>query len=297
MSKLRHLRALQVFDTVASLSSLTRAADLLGVSHGAVSKQIAQLEEYLGVLLLHRQARGVSMTDAGKQLHLATQQGFEALTLGVRSVRRQPKRKSVTISLSSSLATKWLVPRLPAFRAKYPGTAMFLDTNDDVIDFEDYQIDVALRFGVPGPGWGGLYHELIADEALIVVASPALVAAKALPMSPSEIVRLPLLHDHFNPAWDNWADQTGIAQSHLGTQDLMFTDTAVLIAAAIDGQGVALVRRLLVEDDLAAGRVVRLDKSVVGTERSLYFVCRQGDQDHVSIRSFRNWLRDVQGSS
>ena len=291
MPELRHLRALQVFDTVASHSSLTRAAEMLGVSHGAVSKQVAQLEEYLGVLLLHRHVRGVAMTDAGKQLHMATQQGFGALALGVRGVRREPNRKSVTISLSSSLATKWLVPRLPAFRAKHPGVAMFLDTNDDLIDFEDSEVDVALRFGVPG--WGSLFHELVADEALIVVASPTLVSTQGLPLAPSAIARLPLLHDLFNPAWEEWADLMGLARSHLGAQDLMFTDTAVLIAAAIDGQGVALARRLLVEDDLAAGRLVRLDASVVATERSLYFVCRQGDQDRAAIRSFRTWLHEV----
>lgn len=291
MPTLRHLRALQVFDAVASTSNLTRAADMLGVSHGAVSKQIAQLEDYLGVLLFHRHVRGVDMTEAGKQLHTATQQGFGSLELGVRSVRRKPDRKSVTISLSSSLATKWLVPRLPAFRAKHPGVAMFLDTNDDLIDFADSDVDVALRFGVPG--WSGLYHERVADEELIVVASPTLVAAKDLPLAPAEIARLPLLHDLFNPAWGEWTDLTGVAQSDLGPQELMFTDTAVLIAAAIDGQGVALARKLLVEDDLAAGRVVRLDTSVVATDRSLYFVCRQGDQDRAAIRSFRNWLHEM----
>jgi len=292
MSELRHLRALQVFDTVASHSSLTRAAHLLGVSHGAVSKQVAQLEKYLGVLLLHRHVRGVELTDAGKQLFVATQKGFDALELGVRNVRREPNRKSVTISLSSSLATKWLVPRLPAFRTRHPGVAMFLDTNDDIVDFENSEIDVALRFGVPG--WGNLYHELLADEELIVVASPKLVSGAQLPMAPSDIVRLPQLHDLFNPAWGEWAMQVELAPSDLGSEELMFTDTAVLIAAAIDRQGVALARRLLVADDLAAKRLVRLDETIVSTERSLYFVCRQGDQDRIPIRSFRNWLHEVQ---
>jgi len=267
---------------------------MLGVSHGAVSKQVALLEESLGVLLLRRHVRGVEMTDAGRQLHIATQQGFGALELGVRSVRRDPDKKSVTISLSSSLATKWLVPRLPAFRARRPGVAMFLDTNDDLVDFEDSDVDVALRFGVPG--WGGLYHELVADEELIVVASPTLVQASEAPLAPSAVAGLPLLHDQFNPAWEEWAEQVGVARSLLGAQNLVFTDTAVLIAAAIDGQGVALARRLLVEDDLAAGRVVRLDTSVVATDRSLYFVCRQGDQDRAAIRALRNWLQEVQSS-
>ena len=288
MSEVRHLRALQAFDAAATHSSLSRAAEALGVTHGAVSRQVKQLELYLGVALLHRRPNGVEKTDAGERLHTATRQAFSALRIGLRGVRRARDGRTVTISLSASLATKWLVPRLPAFRAQHPGIAMFLDTNDDVIDFDDGDVDIALRYGVPN--WGGLHCERLMDEDLIVVAAPSLVASETLPMTPAAIARLPLLHDHFNPAWDKWADAVGLNRPQVASAGVEFKDSAVLIAAAVDGQGVVLARRLLVGDDLAAGRIVRLDATTISLDRALYFVCRNGDQDRAAIRALRHWL-------
>ncbi len=90
--------------------------------------------------------------------------------------------------------------------------------------------------------------------------------------------------------WDKWADAVGLSQSHVASADVKFGDSAVLITAAIDGQGVVLARRLLVGDDLDAGRIVRLDATTIKQDRALYFVCRTGDQDRAAIRSLRNWL-------
>ena len=288
MTEVRHLRALQAFDAAATHSSLSKAAETLGVTHGAVSRQIKQLETYLGVHLLHRRPNGVEVTDAGERLHRATRQAFAALQTGMRSVKRAQGGRSVTISLSASLATKWLVPRIPEFRAQHPGIALYLDTNDEVIDFDDSEVDVALRYGVPN--WPNLHYECLVDEELVVVASPSLVAEKALPMAPAAIARLPLLHDQFDPAWGKWAEAVGLDWSLVEAADQKYRDSAVLITAAIDGQGVALARRLLVNDDLDAGRIVRLDTTTLSPDRALYFVCRAGDEDRVLIRSFRNWL-------
>ena len=135
-NEVRHLRALQAFDAAATHSSLSKAARRLTVTHGAVSRQIRLLEQYLGVRLLHRRPSGVEKTDAGERLHAATRQAFSALQAGVRAVRLGQQARSVTISLSTSLAVKWLVPRLPAFRARHTGVNLFLDTNDDVVDLD-----------------------------------------------------------------------------------------------------------------------------------------------------------------
>ena len=288
MNEVRHLRALQAFDAVATHSSLSKAAEFLGVTHGAVSRQLKQLEHYLGIQLLYRRPNGVVKTEAGERLHRATRQAFSVLKTGVRDVKQDSHKRSVTISLSASLAIKWLVPLLPAFRAQYPDIALFLDTNDEVIDFTDSEVDVALRYGVPS--WGELYYEHLMDEELIVVASPSLVADESLPMAPEAITCLTLLHDHFNPAWEQWADAVGLSPSQVSSVGIKFRDSAVLIAAAIDGQGVALARRFLLENDLKANRIVRLDTTAISLDRSLYFVCRVGDQDKKAIRLFRNWI-------
>lgn len=284
----RHLRGLQAFDVAATCASLSKAANELGVTHGAISRQIKQLEDHLGVLLFHRRSNGVKTTEQGARLHEATQRAFMALREGIQDVKRLENTRSITISLSASLATKWLVSRLSTFREAHPGLSVFLDTNDEIIDLQSSQVDVALRYGTPN--WGNLHCELLTREELIVVAAPRFAAGQTIPMKPVGISSLPLLSDEFDPAWERWAAGNALDPIRVATPAVRFADSAVLIAAAIDGQGVALARRLLVEDDLEAGRLVRLDQSVTTPDRALYFVCRSGDQDRMPVRQFRSWL-------
>ena len=288
---LRHLRALQAFDETATHSSLSKAASALNVTHAAISRQIKQLELHLGVSLFHRRPNGVELTQAGERLYQSTRGAFSALQLGVLDVKRLHHRQSITVSLSTSLALKWLVPRLSSFQQKHPGIALLLDTNDAFADFDTSEVDVALRFGKPG--WEGLHHELIQREELIVVASPSLVADATLPMNADQITRLPLLHDAFNIGWESWADQVGLGRDEISAQNIKYVDSAVLLEAAIDGQGVALARHLLAARDLELGRLLRLDNSTVPLDRGLHFVCRPGDQERVTIRIFRKWLMSI----
>lgn len=288
----RHLRGLQAFDVASAHSNLSRAAEEMGVTHGAVSRQIKQLEDYLGVRLLRRLPGGVEKTEVGERLHQATNRAFTILDEGIRDVRHVGDNRSLTISLSASLATKWLVPALPAFRKLHPEISVFLDTDDRIVDLQASRIDLALRYGKPG--WINLKHELLAREELVVVAAPKLVAHLTLPLSPHDVSSLPHLSDEFDPAWDKWAKNNGLDPAQMGEPVIRFADSAVMIAAAIDGQGVALARRLLVRDDLRAGRLMRVDGSVTATDRALYFVCRPGNENRAPIRSFRNWLFSLQ---
>ncbi|MCF6329305.1 MAG: LysR substrate-binding domain-containing protein [Henriciella sp.] len=291
MENLRHLRALQAFDEAATHSSLSKAAVVLNVTHGAVSRQIKLLELHLGVTLFHRRPNGVEMTRAGVRLHQSTRQAFSTLQLGVSEVKRQHHRQSITVSLSTSLALKWLVPLLPSFHQQDPGIALLLDTNDTLADFDTSEVDVALRFGQPG--WDGLYHRQLAQEELIVVAAPALVENARLPMPAEAISKLPLLHDAFNVGWEIWAAQVGLSRDQVKSQNTKFVDSAVLLEAAIDRQGVALARQLLAARDLILGRLVRLDESRVSLDRGLFFVCRHGEQHRTTVKIFKNWLLSI----
>ncbi len=282
---LRHLRAFQAFDETAPHSSLTKAADVLNVTHGAISRQIKLLELHLGAALFHRRPNGVELTQAGERLHHATRGAFSDLQLGVMEVRRMHRRQSITVSLSTSLALKWLVPLLGSFHQKHPGITLLLDTNDAFADFDVTEVDVALRFGEPD--WDGLHYEQLRREELIVVAAPTLVGKAQLPMQAKEIAELPLLHDAFNVGWESWAAQVGLDTDRINAQRVKYVDSAVLLEAAIDGQGVALARHLLAERDLELGRLVRLDRSGVPLDRGLFFVCRPGDQERAPV-TFRS---------
>ncbi|WP_422041317.1 LysR substrate-binding domain-containing protein [Roseibium sp.] len=289
MSNIRHLRALQAFDAAASRRNLSRAAADLGVTHGAVSRQIKQLEQYLGVTLLRRLPGGVELTEAGTRLHLATQDAFAALEQGIGATRRTRTPRSLTISLSSSLAIRWLVPKLPRFRDRHPGISVYLDTNDQLVDFRESDVDVALRYGGDPPD--GLYCERLQSEQLVAVAAPSFVPVG--PVAPASIAGLPLLHDRFHPFWDRWAAEAGLHDPDIQSRSSTFPDSAVLIAAAIDGQGAILVRRILVADDLEAGRLIRLGDAEIQLEKALYFVCRQGDQRSPPVSTLRAWLTEI----
>ena len=230
-------------------------------------------------------------TSAGNQLHVATRQAFTALEMGFSSISPAANQPSVTISLSMSLAITWLVPRLPEFRQQFPAIAVYLDTNDEVVDLNNSQVDVALRFG--NPDREGLHYERLTREELIVVASPKLVMDKKLPMSPESIIKLPLLEDDYTPAWDKWASLVGIEMPKPALDKLTFMNSAVLIAAISDSQGVAPVRRLLLADDLDAGRLVRLDDTAIPLDSSLYFVCRDGEQNREPVQCVKRWLLSI----
>ena len=291
VENLRHLRALQASDETTTRSSLSKAADALNVTHGAISRQIKLLELHLSVTLFHRRPNGVELTKAGERLHQSTRGAFLALQLGVSEVKRIHHRQSITVSLSTSLALKWLVPLLSSFQQEHPGIALLLDTNDAFADFNTAEVDVALRFGEPG--WDGLYHEQIRNEELIVVAAPSIVEKTRLPMCAEDVVDLPLLHDAFNIGWESWAAQVGLNADRINAQSIKYVDSAVLLEAAIDGQGVALARHLLAAKDLELGRLIRLDESRVPLDRGLYFVCRPGDQERITVRIFKKWLMSV----
>ncbi len=293
MSKIRHLRALQAFDSAAAYQNLSRAADALSVTQGAVSRQIKQLEDYLGIALFRRTSNGVVKTAAGERLHLLTGEVFARLENGLAEFIEPKDTRSLTISLTSSLATKWLVSRLPMFRSQYPLVEIFLDTSDELIDFETSEVDAALRFTIPQAD--GLFWEQITTEALVVVASPNLIKNMSQPLTAEEICQLPILADDFDNKWPEWLNIIGhkVVDDYL-KPDIRFKDSTVMISAVINGQGIALARELLVADDLAMGLLVRLDEIQVPLKRTLSFVCRRRDKVSPNLIKLRKWLATIQ---
>lgn len=290
-NRVSHLRGLQAFDAAATHSNFSKAADYLGVTHSAVSRQVKQLEQHIGMTLFNRLSGGVEKTDAGERLHLATQKAFSILEFGLSEVSRSRNNSSLRISLPSSLAVKWLVPKIGFFRAKYPGISIYLDTDDHIIDFDNSRADIALRYSRKEED--SLFQKLILKEVSYVVASPKLVQAYKLPMEPEEIVKLPLLRDVYNSGWQRWSKQVGLEQNAIPKRALELKDSAALISSALSGQGVALARSILLEEDLNSGRLVRLDKQEVPLDNALYFVCRSGNEDNHTIRAFLEWITSL----
>ncbi|WP_299392114.1 transcriptional regulator GcvA [Pelagibius sp.] len=288
--RLPSLRAIQAFDAVARHGSFSRAADELAVTHGAVSRQIRALEQQLDTPLFHRTAKGAALTGDGAVLFQASRAAFAALRGGVADLARRRADTTITLSLTTSLALKWLVPRLPAFRRRHPEIAVLLDTNDAPVDLHEQPVDCALRFGTGG--WTSLHETRLTEEELVAVAAPGLMDGASLPLSPHDLITFPLVHDDYNPGWDRWLEKAGAKSLNGALPGDRYIDSGVLIAAALDGQAVALVRRLLAADDLAAGRLIQVSDVTLPLERSLFFVCRAGDQNRPVVAALRDWLTE-----
>ena len=288
--RLPSLRAIQAFDAVARHGSFSRAADDLAVTHGAVSRQIRGLEQQLGLRLFRRTAKGAELTDDGQLLFRSSNEAFATLRRGISDLKRRKEDRTVAVSLATSIALKWVVPRLPDFRSTHPDISVLLDTNDGLVDFQEEAIDAALRYGKGD--WKGLYVSLLAEEELVAVASPKLIGDRPLPLDAQAIIKMPIVHDDYNPNWEQWFEKAGVDSVGKKLPGDRYGDTGVMIAAALDGQAVVLVRHLLAADDLAAGRLIQISELTLPLDRSLYFVCRMGDQKRPAVRALRDWLRD-----
>jgi LysR family transcriptional regulator, glycine cleavage system transcriptional activator len=288
--RLPPLRSLQAFEATARHLNFSRAAKELFVTHGAVSRQVRLLESLLNVRLLKRGPRGASLTPEGQALYRRVRQGFDNLSAGIRDAAELASTGTITVTLSVSLASKWLVPRLARFRDRVPGVAVRVVADDQVVELDRIGGDVALRYG--SGNWPGKHVERLMTEELIVVGSSQLLPKSRLSLEPREILGLPLLHDEYHCGWVEWARFAGVDMPPNAYSAMHFADTSLLIEAVMAGDSVALVRRSLAAADMLAGRLIQLSKISLPVHHSLYFVCQRDDLRNPLVAQFREWTID-----
>lgn len=250
--KLPSLSALRVFEAAARLSSVSRAADELFVTHGAVSHQIHALEEQLGFALFQRQGRTVVLTSAGEALARAANTALRQLADTVSTLKSRANPDRLSVSVMPSFAGRWLAPRIGAFIDSHPEAEVNISATGTLADFARDAVDVSLRWG-PG-GYAGVRAELLMDDVLFPVLSPALCAGRRLE-TPADLDGLPLLRCE-GEDWQPWFEAAGLDWPEPGG-GLMMSDSGIVLQAAIEGQGVALARRSLAALALRAGKLVR----------------------------------------
>ncbi|MCF7223577.1 LysR substrate-binding domain-containing protein [Marilutibacter chinensis] len=281
------LHALLGFAAAARAGNLTRAAESMHLTVSALSHQIRGLEERLGRRLFERNSRGVRLTGDGQHLMNRVAPHLDALEQALRPYG--PRHDDMlTLSMTPSMASAWLVPRLGGFLAAHPQVQISLQSTAVAIDFErEREVDAALRIG--RGHWPGLVSEHLFDEWVAPVASPELVAR----LGPARMAGLqdwPLLGepDDGNEQWLAWF------AAHGGEPPVRyaahFDDTEALLRAAASGVGVALGRltraRLLIE----SGQLVRLSDERLRTQYAHYLVYPQRSADHAGLQAFRQWL-------
>lgn len=287
------MNALRAFEAAGRHLSLTRAAEELHVTPAAVSHQVKTLEEALGVKLFRRVSRGLVLSDAGQAFLPTLSESFDRLAEGVERVRRVDLQRPLTVSVAPSFGAKWLVPRLERLREAHPDLEVRIDANPKMVDLEREDIDVAIRYG-PG-NYPGLHVERLMDDEATPVCAPELMSGPHPLREPSDLAHHVLLH-HENPEgsrgypdWRMWL-LAAKAEGVNPTRGPRFTLASMAVQAAQDGQGVALVGRVLVERDVASGRLVQPFAVGVPMRFAYWVVCPERSASLPRIKAFREWL-------
>lgn len=255
-----HWRA---FLAVARHLNFRAAADELALTQSAVSRQIQALEDEVGVALFLRHTRAVELTSAGAQLQRAVAPALERMDASVRLVRQTAGRKSVAISTWASFASMWLIPRMEEFQRDNPGIDIRIDATDVPVDLETSDVDLALRYSLPGTLPPGAVR--LCGEQLAIVASPWLIKSNPPVRTPADVARFTLIEagdahrsQHLEwLSWQRWFENQG--HPKLQPQRWLYFNYAhQIVQAALSGQGLALARMPLIADALAAGDLVEL---------------------------------------
>ncbi|WP_089176656.1 transcriptional regulator GcvA [Bosea sp. AS-1] len=282
------LSALAAFEAAARHGSFTRAAEELNLTQGAVSRQVAHLEEVLGVSLFERVKKRVSLTVAGAAYAVEVRDGLSRLAAAtVSAMAFRGAAGVLNLAILPTFGTRWLIPRLPRFIEAHPGITINFATKLVPFDFGREPLDAAVHFG--DPVWPGARLHRLMGEEIVPVASPALVARFGL-SEPADMLKAPLLQQSTRPrAWANWLEEQGLPPQR-ALMGPRFEQFAMVSQAAVAGLGLAIVPRFLVEEELRSGAlVIPVDRSLVGQE-GYYLVYPEEKANLPTVTAFRDWL-------
>lgn len=280
------LQALRALEAVARSGSLTRAAAELHVTHGAISHQLKGLEDALGVSLVERAGRGVRLTDEGERFASRVKVALAELAEAVREVTEHRNPRHFRVSVMPSFAARWLLPRVGRFVAAHRDIDLDVRASATLVDFRRDDVDAVIRYG--GGHYPGLVSEHLMDDAYFVACSPAIDGG--VPARPADLRRYPLLRSE-NEFWEPWFRAAGLDWEE-PSRGPKYEDASHLLQAAVEGQGVALVRTSLIGRDLANGVLVRVFDISVPSPHRFFLVYPPRMADSPKLAVFRQWLQD-----
>lgn len=280
------LNALRTLAAVVKHGGVSRAADKLCLTHSAVSHQIRAAQEALDTPLFEKRGRMLRPTApaAGYIARIAAaldeiDRATEAL-LATRHARR------LRVSTTPSFAAHWLLPRLGDFIAGHPGIDVELESSSRLSHVQDGEADVAIRFG--GGHYPGLCSELLMQDWIFPVCAPDFARWHQL-ADPPQLEGLPRLHSQGEP-WSWWLAAAGLGAIADGDRGTTFSDSSLMLQAAIRGQGIGLARLSVAHEALAGGQLIRPYAAQAQTPHAHYFVCRKDQRASPTVIAFRRWL-------
>lgn len=302
MKSFRHqlppMTALMAFEAAARLSSFTKAAEELGVTQAAVSRQIHMLEEDFGFLLFTRGHRKVTLTSQGRSLAAAASDAFRLIADATTELRREGSGEELTISATVAFSHFWLMPRMSQFSRLHPEITLRIVSQDGMPDLDQGDVDVAIRFGL-GEWQNGRAEMLFRDE-VFPVCSPEFAENLAADIQAAELTRLPLISNEANDpmwiGWNAWLSNFGLSNPGKlrGMRCSFYTEA---IYAALNGHGIALGWNRLVSDLVDQKRLVRLGRMSVVPKGGYFVVVPRTRKPTASLEQFMEWLLTEQSTS
>lgn len=278
------LAGLRAFAAFVDRGGVAEAGIALGVSHAAISQQLRNLETHMGVALLNRKGRAMTLTPKGEKLANDTLQGFAQMIETSRDITGANYGRPLHISATPTFATSWLMPRLPAFCEVAPEVDILLNPTPETVELGPDGADVAIRYGL-GP-WPGLESQLWMVSPMVVVGAPKLVKGRKA-ASPEDLRHLPWLEELGRSEGGNWLRDQGVSDQI--TAGFIQVPGNLVLDGARDGQGIAVTIRAFVEADIQAGRLVLLsEEHRVG--EGYHIVTRSGVQ-RPPLKKFVKWLK------
>lgn len=288
MDRLPPLNPLRAFEAAGRLKSIRKAAAELAVTPGAVTRQIQALETALGLPLFKRRQGAIHLTPRGEQYLRDVSAPLQAIRTATRKLTGRKSREVLKVRAYTTIAMKWLIPRLSAFHAANQNLEVFITTSVEDVDFEREDIDGALRLG--DGNWAGCDADPLIANVIIPVCSPDFRRRHAL-RTGADLAGAPLLHSFGRPDdWADWLQAAGVSEidAYAGPK---YESSALAYQAAIEGQGVALAPKAFVAEDLRRRRLVQpfgpgLDRK----QFTYYLVYPRNRLRNPAFRQFRTWL-------
>ncbi|MBB1615813.1 LysR family transcriptional regulator [Pseudomonas sp. UMC65] len=285
--KIPSTTALISFEAAARHESFTKAAQELSLTQGAVCRQIASLEEFLGLELFRRSRRGVKLTEAGLSYSRRVATQLDAVERDTLSVMGQQGANVIELAVVPTFGTQWLLPRLKDFQQQHPEVTVNLTNRTRPFLFADTPFDAAIYFG--DADWSGTQSHWLMGENPMPVCSPAMLG-KQQELSAEAIAELPLLQQTTRPyAWRQWfnSQQLNIPRDMTGTRYELFS---MLAQAAMHDMGIALIPPFLIQRELAEKRLVIANPQALSSIKAYYLMIPERKVESASLRAFRDWL-------
>ena len=297
-NRLPPLNALRAFEASARQLSFTRAAEELFVTQAAISHQIKSLEEHLSIKLFMRKNRSLLLTEEGQSYYMDIKDIFNSIHDATERLLARGAKGAITVSSQASFAIQWLVPRLSAFNALHPEIDVRIKAVDQAENSLTEDVDVAIYYG--RGRWPNIHADKLQTEYLIPVCSPLLQQNNATNGKPAllaieDLAKHNLLHDTSRKDWKRWFKQVGVKGANVNHGPI-FSHSAMVLQAALHGQGVALAYSVLAKPDIDSGRLVCPFNDVLISKNAYFIVCRESQKDLGKIEAFRQWLLDMVAS-